>query len=511
MPAGIHAIHRASTAAACLLLGLALVSLASGAPAQAADSVRRSLVKIHASSNPPDPAAPWRRLGPEESGGSGVIIEGNRVLTASHVIADAVMIEVQRSGLGKRYTARVEYACHTCDLAILSVADPSFFAGAVPLKIGRLPGLQEKIEVQGFPIGGEGLSVTSGIVSRVGVEWYTQSGRQLLLVQVDAALNPGNSGSPAIADGRLVGIAIQGASDAENIGYIVPPPIIQHFLDDVEDGRFDGFPELDVFVQDLSNPALREALGVADIEGGVLVTAVSRSGSAHGKLRPGDVLLEIDGVAVGEDNRVELADDLRIDATAVEHRAQVGESIDLVFHRDGTRHSTSIVMREPTPLVPMGDYDRELSFRIYGGLVFQRLTVRYLGAFDDAPSHLEAYWRDPARAEYEMRGSGPGAGGRREIVVLSNVLRSELTRSYRDLEDRVIQSVNGERVRDLRHLSDALDAAVGPFVTIETEQGEVLAFRRDQATAANPQILEQFGIVSDRSKDLVQAPASLAD
>jgi len=80
------------------------------------------------------------------------------------------------------------------------------------------------------------------------------SGRRLLAAQIDAAINPGNSGGPVVMDGQVVGVAMQGYSGADNIGYMIPAPIVRHVLEDVADGRYDGFPVLGVDFQELQSP-----------------------------------------------------------------------------------------------------------------------------------------------------------------------------------------------------------------------------------------------------------------
>lgn len=52
-------------------------------------------------------------------------------------------------------------------------------------------------------------------------------------MQIDAPINPGNSGGPALAAGKVVGVAFQGFSEMQNVGYIVPFPVIRHFLNDI--------------------------------------------------------------------------------------------------------------------------------------------------------------------------------------------------------------------------------------------------------------------------------------
>lgn len=73
-------------------------------------------------------------------------------------------------------------------------------------------------------MGGECISITAGVVSRVEMTTYANAGQDLLSVQIDAAINPGNSGGPVVnGNGELVGVAFQSLSDydVENIGYVV--------------------------------------------------------------------------------------------------------------------------------------------------------------------------------------------------------------------------------------------------------------------------------------------------
>jgi S1-C subfamily serine protease len=418
------------------------------------------------------------------------------------------MVEVRRAGEGQSFTAEVAHICHPCDLALLTVPDSRFFEGSEALEIGDLPALQQAIEIHGFPVGGSGLAITSGIVSRIAVDYYVHSLTRLLLVQVDAAVNSGNSGGPALSDGKLVGVAMQTLDDAENVGYIVPAPIIRHFLDDVEDGRVDGFPELGFWVQLLRSAALRARLGLERIEGGVLVTAVSTSGCAHGILEPGDVVLAFDGIPIDFGGSVALGDGIRVDATFLEQRAQVGEELEVTFLREGVEQKHKIGMKLPNPLIPVGDYDRGPSYRIYAGLVFQPLTLRYLETFDDPPSRLMFYYYNPTAGGHRLLVPDRGIPGRRQVIVLSRVLTTEFTRGYQDMEDEVVLAVDGTTVRDLRHLSELLEAASGKFVTIATESGELIALDREAVTAASGEILARYQIASDRSADL-QVPASL--
>jgi S1-C subfamily serine protease len=425
------------------------------------------------------------------------------------VVADDTLIEVQRVGAARGYTAQVEHRCEPCDLAILTVSDPKFFEGAQPLEIGALARRQQPVDLYGFPEGRETLSVTSGIVSRVEMDYYSYSWKRLLLAQVDAAINPGNSGGPAISDGKIVGIAMQSFGDAENVGDIVPAPVVRHFLEDVRDGRFDGFPEFDGRVQTLENPALRESLGLGDEDGGVLVVDMARSDSARDPVEPGDVILEIDGLPILENGAVDMGQGMLMEARFIVQRKQVGDLLSVKLRRAGRTLTKQIKLRAPDPLVELAGPDHSPSYLIYGGLVFQALSVRYLEPFDPIPVHLAAYWYDKNFSNRSILGQDLPRTPRSEVVVLTGLLASGLTRGYEEFEDEVVYAVNGVPVKSLKHLAEILGGPDDEFIKITMERGGVIALRHDQVLREHSKILARYRVPADRSPDLA-LPANQA-
>ncbi|NND46865.1 MAG: serine protease, partial [Woeseiaceae bacterium] len=175
-------------------------------------SMLRSVVKVITTSDAPDYEQPWQTEGPDAAVGSGAIVmtpRGERVLTNAHVVQNQVFIEVRRYGKSRKFEAAVEGVGHVCDLALLNIKDPGFAKGAPALPIGDLPSLGDRVAALGFPIGGDRLSITEGIVSRIEMNPYVHSQRNLLAVQIDAAINAGNSGGPVVKDGEIVGIAFE--------------------------------------------------------------------------------------------------------------------------------------------------------------------------------------------------------------------------------------------------------------------------------------------------------------
>ncbi|CAA0814505.1 Protease Do-like 10- mitochondrial [Striga hermonthica] len=157
-----------------------------------------SVVKIFSVASSPSYFLPWQNKIQRESMGSGFVISGRRILTNAHVVADHTFVLVRKHGSPIKYKAEVQAVGHECDLAILVVENEEFWEGMNFLELGDIPFIQEAVAVVGYPQGGDNISVTKGVVSRVELTQYAHSATQLLAIQIDAAINPGNSGGPAI-------------------------------------------------------------------------------------------------------------------------------------------------------------------------------------------------------------------------------------------------------------------------------------------------------------------------
>lgn len=144
------------------------------------------------------------------------------MLTNAHSVDHATQVKVKHRGSDTKYVAKVLSIGAECDLALLTVEDDAFWEAVTPIVLGKLPRLQDHCTVVGFPIGGDTISVTAGVASRIEMTAYAHSASELLAVQIDAAINSGNSGGPVFDNkGLCVGVAFQSLKDgdAENIGY----------------------------------------------------------------------------------------------------------------------------------------------------------------------------------------------------------------------------------------------------------------------------------------------------
>src|SRR5207302_902059 len=297
------------------------------APKQPNGKIQKSLVRITSTEVEPDYRAPWNTGAIGRGVGAGFVIDGPRIMTNAHVVSNTRYLTVERDGDPNKYPARVVFVAHDCDLALITVDSPEFFKNMVPLGFGGIPELESTVSAYGYPIGGERMSVTTGIVSRIDFQLYTHSSiDQHLAIQISAQINPGNSGGPVMQDGKVVGVAFQGYSGdvAQGVAYMIPTPVIKRFLQDISNGHYDEYPDLAITYAKLQNPAQRKFLGLKDDDRGILLSSVTATGPADGILYPGDVLLAIDGHPIASDANVEVEGE----------RAQFEEVVERKFKGD---------------------------------------------------------------------------------------------------------------------------------------------------------------------------------
>lgn len=460
------------------------------------------VVRVFATAQYPDYDCPWQAQSPSRSTGSGVVIDGGRILTGAHVVANATFLQVQKLSTPDKVVAHVEAVCHDCDLALLRVENPVFLSDMPPAEIGELPELRDKVSVVGFPVGGEEISITEGVVSRIEVQRYDHSQRYLLAVTVDAAINEGNSGGPVFRKGKVSGIAFQKLVGADNIGELVPAPVIRTFLDGVSRHKQPVVPGLGVTVQNLENPLLRRQVGLSDDQTGVMVVAVEQGCSAWGVLQPGDALLAIDGLPIANNGTVRYRERYRTRYDVVLGNYFVGDTIDLMLMRKGRRMTVTLTLQPLRQLVPRSQYGQEPSYFIYGGLVFQTLTRDFLTTWDK-------WWNKAPKEFLYHYFSGTRSEERQEIVILTHVLGDEINVGYEQFYNESIVTVNGRVPRDMADFVHLLDGARG-VLEIRTSGPGVIMLDAEQIQTANQRILTRYHIGRDRSLHLVAPLRELA-
>ncbi len=455
------------------------------------EKIKDAIVKIYTVSLVYDYNEPWN-VRSRRSGGSGTIISNKRILTNAHVVANSSYIEVKRYGTTKRVRAKVLFVSHQADLAILSVDEKGFFDGVKPLEFDSIPNIQDRVTVYGFPKGGNTLSVTSGIVSRIEHSRYVHGGESFLAIQIDAAINPGNSGGPAISSGKIVGVVMQEMRRSQNIGYIVPTPMIKHFLDDIKDGRYDGFASMGVDTQSLENEAIREMYGMDKNSSGELVIDIVYNSSAKGILKKGDIITHIDGHKISNDGSVEFR---RHQYTSYKYFIdlhQIGESVVLDIIRDKKPLKLKVKLTKRADdflLVKTMRFDKPPQYFIYGGYVFVPLTRNLLSSTNRSLTKLRYLSSKWVTKEQE------------DVVLLLKVLASRISHGNYSISLWDISRVNGKKFASFKEFYRLVTQNSNKYVVLEDEDGAKVVINSKEAEKENPSIIARYGIKSDRSID----------
>lgn len=445
-----------------------------------------AVVKVECVSSHPNYLAPWQNKLQDQGNGSGVVIAGNRILTNAHNIADATLITLRKHNDDTIYTAKVEFVDHDCDLALLKVDDTRFFSNITPFEIGDTPPTRSQVYAVGFPIGGDGLSVTQGIISRIESRMYVHSFKPLLTAQLDAAINPGNSGGPIFYNDKVVGIAFQINRQGEGLCYMIHSDVIRHFLTDIQDGKVDGFGVLGFTYMSLENPDTRRFLKMTKEQTGVLIRSVSPLMPKDG-IQKGDVLLAIDGMAISNNGNIRLADGQSRSFNTIVQRKQIGKVLNLKLLRNGEIISKSLPVRKSHYKIHDFLWDRGPEYYIAGGLVFTTLSHSFLQEWDkNPPANLTSLYGEEHASLTD------------ETIVLTMVLSDEVNIGYQDKECELVRKVNGKPVHNLRELIRMVETCESEFITFSLGDDLPIILDTKKIRNATPRILERYRIPADR-------------
>jgi len=459
------------------------------APTTAAGAIYESVIRIEVATQVFDYRTPWNSGRFGGGIGSGFLIGPNRFLTNAHVISNARRILVTKRGAADKHPARVVHVAHDCDLALLELEDASAFEGLPFLEFGEVPALESQVRAIGYPVGGDRISVTRGVVSRIDFRAYAHSRIDShLVVQIDAAINPGNSGGPVLQGGKVVGVAFQGLRQADNTGYIIPTPVIKRFLKDIEDGRYDRYVDLGISEFPLFNPAMRSALGVADDGRGVMVASVLPTGPCDGVLESGDVLLSIDGRPIDNAGNI-MVDGEKVILHEIVERKFAGDTVRLEYLRNGAKAEAAITLKSfPYSRIFAIRYGERPRYVFFAGLVFQPLDINLYSAFKFTSPRVRKIYQN-----YVKDGIFKA---RKDVVVLTRVESDRLTTHMTEFEGSVVDEINGTRVRDLAHAHELLYSAGQPeFITIRFNGiSRPLVIPSAEVEAANERIMSKNSI-----------------
>jgi len=387
------------------------------------------------------------------------------LLCTARALTDEPFLQVQREDSDELFLATVYTRCIDCDLALVDVTDPKFWRELATIQIANVPSLHSEVLVAGFQADGE-LSVTKGVVSRIESQTYVLSRELLPAITVDALCQQSGSSSHAVFNnnGELIGLRFQILRGADNVGLVIPPPVIHNFLQGIAkfglDG-YQGFPEAGLHTEQLTNPYLRQQLKLDPDTSGVLVTQNRYGHMCRGVLLERDVITHIGDSSVSNNGTVPFCKHGRIELAAAFAMYQCGDIIDLRIIRDGEPLMVQVVASPCACLIKAAKLG-EIAYIEWAGLVFRKVTDDYLEVNGSA-----AYL-------WHLKFSGERTDNQDCAIVLSQVLPDEVNSGYESFVSKQIASINGHTIRNLDDLYSKLNRSLTKLVRFETQEGDLL-------------------------------------
>jgi S1-C subfamily serine protease len=428
-----------------------------------------SIVRVNVTNQPYDFARPWGKRSPYSRRAIGAVLPNNRVLVTGELLSNASYIEFETPEGGRKVPAEVEAVDYEANLGLLKTSDPDFLKPFVPLELA-VATVGDAVSVWQLENNGN-LLVTRGTMTTAEMGRNPLDDSSYLIYRLTSTLQARDSSytMPIVKEGKLIGILSRFEAASSN-AEVVPTPVIEHFLRDIAQPPYEGFPRAGIAFSSTRDPQLRQYLGLNEQTlGGVYLTEISPGGpSEKAGLRKGDVLLRVDDQPVDQDGNY--ADPV-YGKIAVGHllstRHFVGDTLKFTIWRERAMQDVKIVMTRRAPHEYVIDpyiIDRPPKFYVLGGLLLQELSRQFLREWGNdwvkkAPEELVYLERQQNELFREQTG--------RKIVFLSRVLPTDATVGYEELHYLIVTRINGREILSLKDIPPALAKAENNLHKIE--------------------------------------------
>ncbi len=423
--------------------------------------VIESVVRINSTTQSWSPAQPWEKSPPSNLRSLGAIVGPGQVLTTGEMVADATYLELELPDGSKTAQAEIVAVDYEANLALLTVKNDedrnNFFKGTTPLDLAAPPSIGDPMQIVQIEENGTTL-VTFGTLQAVDIGTSFLPGQSFLTYMVKASMQSAASSFslPVIRDRELTGILLSYDSE-DQISNVLSIDVISHFLKNVSESGYAGFPSLGVAISRTEDPSFREFLKLKPEQGGLYVSKVRPGGAADlAGVKEGDVLLAADTYPIDRRGYYEHPHYGSVFwGHLVRGEKSTGDEIVLSLLRDGEplEITATLTREEPADhLVPDYQFDRAPNFLVKGGFIFQELTRPVLEAFGKewtsrAPLNLLDAYENPEKYEDNAK----------RVIFLSGSIPTPATVGYESLRNLIVKKVNGIEIDSMKTLIDAFD------------------------------------------------------
>jgi len=449
---------------------------------------KTSLVELEISRKSYNYRLPWV-TNRKQTNKNGVVLSGKRILTTADDVSGSVLVRVQKDGESKKYNAKFIWVDYYANLAVLEVEDDDFWAGLEPAVLADTVPQSGNLHILRWNSGR--LESREAEIERLMVGKSQTSYVEYLQLQVTSEIDAAGWAEVVVQGDQVAGLT---ASANGKSLKILPAAIIRQILKATENGSNEGLGYFDFAWQPGTNPALLTSRGMQDTDHGIMVTRVGIKRAADEVLKPGDIILKIDGFKIDPEGKYKDPDYGRLHFSQLATRQAVaGQSLSMTIWRDGK----SMSIDYPLPaadfendLVPDAEFDQTPEYLIAGGLLFQPLTGPLMAAYGKNAPFLMRYY------DYERP-----VKDRSSLVVLSGVMPDPFNRGYEDSRNMILDTVNDQPIATLQDVVDALEAPIGEYHVLKFFHDQPLRTIVLDATTmkfATARVLERYRVPEDR-------------
>jgi hypothetical protein len=443
-----------------------------------APKLRGALLRVHSTSQGWQIASPWNKSNPGSGAQRGVMVRPGLVLTPVGSLANCIMVEVSEANSARRYPASLVHVDYAANLALVKVEDEALNARLVPLPVGEPITIDDEFEI--WQLGGaELLERATGRVQAV-----HPSGPRLELT-MKTTLGDNGDGQVALKDGKVVGLVTR-TNPGRQEGTLLALETIRHYLDDYDSKDYRGFGSGGLHTHDLLRDDLKAWYRVPEGRHGVGVSRVLPGRTGDGAVKERDVILTLSGYALDDEGMFVHEKHGRLHFSYLLYgTTHPGDLIPATILRDGAEVEVKLPVKGwpyEEQQIPMDVMDRRPPFLVVGGLVL-----------------LELSRRSPAGGstlrQYQARAMWDPPDDRLRIVYASRVLSDLSNKGLDELGNLAILTVNGERIRQLSDVVEALKKPMDGFHVFTFEDlAPPFVIKAAELEAIDKRIAERYRI-----------------
>jgi S1-C subfamily serine protease len=429
-----------------------------------------SVVRVNSTNQSYDFLRPWSKEAPFSRRGLGVVIDGHKILVTAELVANSNYIELERADSGEKSVATVQVIDYEANLATLSSADPKFLEGMQPLQTTTDVKTGDELSVLQLESNGTPVS-TRALVTSVEVGKYALEDSGYLMFRMSCPLQfrENSFTLPIVKENKLAGFLMRYDTRSQTVDAI-SSPVIEHFLTEAQHQPYKGFPRAGIGFSPTRDPQLRRYMKLQDSDGGVYINQVDQNGpAAKAGVKQGDVLVAIGDKQVDSDGNYLHPIYGKLSITHLTTtEAYGGQQVTMTVIRNGERKQLNVeLFRRSSEDYVVEPYTigKPPRYYILGGLVFQELTRQYLREWGtnwlkDAPQRLVYYDRFQSDLYPATR----------KIVILTQILPTQDTVGYEQLNNLVVAKLNGREILNLDDFAAAAKNPTGGYHKIEFEE-----------------------------------------